>query len=248
MKNINKFNFKRVIYLTNRQLATGAKPCIIGMLAAGGFLLSIFILHITLVTKGSFNLNAYSTIGFVIFYLGGYIYTSNIFSELQSPLKSHFYLTLPAKPEEKLISAWLLSSLFYSIVALLTLFIISFIISGVLVLFFNESLMLFDPFAKISLKAVGGYMITQTIFLLGSVYFKKFNFLKTILSLFVIYLIIVIWMVVLVFTVVKPWDIVFSEAAGDIEFQFNYLQDILLYAIGPFFIIVSYIRLKERQV
>ncbi len=224
------------------------KPWVIGIAAAGGFLIGVFALQI-IASEGNFNMNAYTAVGFVILFLGGYIFTSNIFYELQSPVKGHFYLLLPARIEEKLIASWLMSSVFYLIISIVMLFLISFILSGVLALFFDGRIQLFQPFSDTALKIAGAYLVTQTIFLLGSVYFRKFNFLKTLLAIFVVYMIIFIWTIIMVFTIIRPQDLMVT---GIENFNFQIgpenLTAIFNYIMGPFFLIVSYLRLKERQV
>lgn len=254
MENINQFSIKRIFHIINRQLAISLKPWIIGVAACGGFLLSVYLLQV-LTLYGIFNLDAFTNIGFVILFVGGFIFSSNIFNELQSPVKSHFYLTLPARTEEKLIAAWLMSSVFFVIVSLLMFVLISVIISGVLVIFYNGSMLVFNPFTNNVLTTVGVYMVLQTIFLLGGVYFRKFNFLKTLLTLFVVYQIFVIWAIIMVFLIIRPQGMMFG--IEDSMFQGNFMliesftttmSIIFWYVLGPFFLIVSYFRLKERQV
>ncbi len=254
MENINQFNINRVFWLIYRQLVINSKPWMIGVIATAGFLLGVFILQM-LVSEGNFNFGAYKGLGFVILFLGGYVFSSNIFNELQSPVKGHFYMMIPARIEEKLMASWLMSSVLYAIISLTLLSIISFLLSGVQILFLGGNILLFNPLSDVALKATGVYLVTQTIFLLGSVYFKKYNFLKTLLSIFVVYMIIFVWGMIMIFTIIKPQDIVFE---GSVEFYHWQLFDsaqiavffkyIFWYFTGPFFLIVSYLRLKERQV
>ncbi len=253
MENINRFNIKRTFQIIYRQLIMSIKPWTIGIAAAGGFLLGVFVLQV-IASGGYFNLGLFTSLGFVILFVGGYIFTSNIFNELQSPVKSQYYLTLPARTEEKLIAGWLMSSVFFAIVSLVLIFLISFIISGVLNLLFEGSLQLFNPLSERAMTITGVYLVTQTIFLLGSVYFRKFNFLKTLLSVFVVYIILFIWIMIMVFAIIKPQDMVFIGPA-DIELSLaspetisTIMSVLFWYVIGPFFLIVSYLRLKERQV
>lgn len=227
-------------------------PWIIGIAAAAGALLTMNILGV-ITSAGSFNLQTFTGFGFVIIFIGGYIFTSRIFNELQSPVKSHFFLTLPARAEEKLISAWLISSLFFITISYLLLSLISFIISGLLVLIFDGTLQVFNPFSIEALKIAAIYLITQTIFLLGSIYFKKNNFLKTILAVFTVFAILFTWGMIMVLIVIKPFQ--FAQHSGNFEgslIDAEYVNTIasymFWYVTGPLFLIVSYFRLKERQV
>ena len=254
MENINGFNILRIFQIINRQLVMGMKPWIIGIAAGAGFLLGIYLLQI-LTLHGIFNLDAFTNLGFVILFVGGFIFTSNIFNELQSPVKSHFYLTLPARAEEKLIAAWLMSSLLYVIASLIVLFLVSLILSGVLVIFYGGKMLLFNPLTEYVLTTAGVYMVLQTIFLLGSVYFRKFNFLKTLLTIFIVYMIIFVWVIMMAFLIIRPQDMMFgidgSMFQGNIVLAENFstmMSVLFWYVLGPLFLVVSYFRLKERQV
>lgn len=227
-------------------------PWIIGIAAVAGALLTMNILGV-ITSAGSFNLHTFSRFGFVLIFIGGYVFTSRIFSELQSPVKSHFFLTLPARAEEKLISAWLISSLFFIIISYLLLSLVSFIISGLLVLIFDGTLQVFNPFSYEALRVAAIYLITQTAFLLGSVYFKKNNFLKTILTVFIVFSILFTWGMIMTLIIIKPFQ--FANQPGNFDvnlFDPEYINTIasyfFWYIAGPLFLIVSYFRIKERQV
>ena len=251
MENLNNFNVNRVINLLRRQFVMNAKVWTVGFLAVSGALLGISLMSVVL-SGGFFNMKTYTSLGMVLFMVGGYVLTSRIFNELQTTKKNYFYLTLPARNDEKLLSVWVAGSLLYSVVALSALFIVSLIISGSASLIIGGNLNLFMPFSEDIIRAVGIYMVTQTIFLLGAVYFVKNNFLKTLIAILIVYLIFFVIVVILMHTVIRPMDFIgvginFQENM----FSFKNLSSFLTYFFwivpGPFFLFVSFLRLKERQ-
>jgi hypothetical protein len=64
---------------------------------------------------------------------------------------------------------------------------------GINTLVFGTSHGFFNPFNLTVLKAVGFYLITQSVYLLGSIWFRKLAFVKTVLwvSVFAIGIIVV---------------------------------------------------------
>ncbi|MBS4013919.1 MAG: hypothetical protein KGZ97_09230 [Bacteroidetes bacterium] len=252
MENINKFSIHRIGYLVLRHLKMNMQPWLIGIAATAGALLTLNIMGV-ITSFGSFNLETFVRFGYFIMFVGGYIFTSRIFNELQSPAKSHFYLSLPARPEEKLISAWLISSVFFLIVSYVLISLISLLISGVLLLFFDGTLKVFNPLSIDALYIAAVFIITNSVFFLGSIYFKKNNFLKTILTVFVTFVTIFTFTLILILIIIKPFQYAHHSVGFQIDFaEVEYINSIISYlfwyAMAPFILVVSYFRLKERQV
>lgn len=182
------------------------------------------------------------------FVLGGFIFTSQIFKELHAPNQSYAFLTLPSSTLEKLTAAWLITSPLYILAySLLTfmLYLVSVIIAGdgfPISYFFN--------------KLFGGtiifYLIFQTIFLWGACYFRKNNFLKTLLTL------IIFFIGLGMFGALLAWGIFFNEGPGGAflgsESQsslmpaYETLTQVFFWVLGPYMLVVTYFTLKERQV
>jgi hypothetical protein len=60
----------------------------------------------------------------VVMFIGGYIFTSNIYFELHQVQRSYCYLTLPVSTTERLASGWLMTGLFFAVFSLLTMSLI----------------------------------------------------------------------------------------------------------------------------
>jgi hypothetical protein len=250
------FNLYRTQLLLIRQCRFNFQTLLIGGGAVAGFL--VFVLSIRvffqsgILTDGSF-------FGLIMpfFFLGGYIFTSNIFSELRSPGKGYLFLTLPASALEKLFVSWLITSVGYIILAMVVMFVINLFLMAIAAFFTVGSVPLFNLFAPGILKMFAIYAVTQSVFMLGAIYFTRANFLKTLLSLFLISFVLTIYNVLVArfvifhnFNAFNIQSMDFSQTHEDFfHHTFVPFMKILFWGcMAPFFLVVSYFRLKERQV
>lgn len=251
MEKSNIFNVNRLYLLTRRHLFSNLTGWIIAFSSLSGVLLVISLL-VAYFQPGS--LAMLTPVYLTIMFLGGYIFTSSIFSELNEPRRATHYLTLPVSVTERLASAWLLTGILFPLFSLLMIFLIILLANLIMNLTFD-----FSPFANLFsgnyVNAFKSYFITQSVFLLGAAYFRKYNFLKTLLALFLFF---VAFMLV---TSLLGW-IFLSHLAETIEsgeavlnvnpvavrwipgaagFFYNYLM-------VPFFLLTTWFSLKEREV
>ena len=103
-------------------------------------------------------------------------------------------------------------------------------------------------------KIIGIYFAAQPVFFLGAIYFKGYNFLKTLLALFVLSFIHSFFQTIfsLVFFGEMTFNNSFVEAnwSGSEEFFLSILHILKVvgfYILPPFLLIVSYIRFNERE-
>ena len=255
MENNNFLNINRLYLLTRRHILSNAKGWFIAFGAVSGALLVISLLTAYFNPQNLPNLApTYITIMFI----GGYIFTSNIFSELHDVRKATHYLTVPASTTERLLSAWLLTAILFPILSMLIITLIILIANLLMNLTLN-----FEPFQQVfyngGFSIFRSYLITQSIFLLGAVYFRKNNFLKTVLAMFVFSMV--------VMALASAFGYLFlsslSEGPGatfeannmTVQLESLFLEGIpaaariLYYYLSvPFFLVVSWFTLKERQV
>lgn len=241
----NSYNPQRQLLFVRRQLALFQQPWLIAAGVVFGLLLIISILAAIYNPQQLYEIQGLYLAALLI---GGLIFTSQIFKELHSPHRSYFFLTLPASTLEKLAGAWLLTSPIYILGFTLIsfiIFLISFLIGGIpfsLSYFFNEELG----------GTITSYMVTQTIFLWGAVYFRKNNFLKTVLTLIGFILCLAAYVGLLVwlnFIAGGKMLITSEEVSPQFENIITLTSEIFSYAIfGPYMLLMSYFTLKERQV
>ncbi len=188
-----------------------------------------------------------------IFFFGGLILTSQVFSELHSPHKSYALFTLPVSNLEKLTGSWLITSPIYIFVFWTISFIIycsSFLIAG-------EPIAVNQFFSSGLGNSIATYMVIQTIFLWGACYFRKNNFMKTVLSLIGLFIMTGMFAGLLTFLMFNEDNVlVFNINSNDYANLDNTTKRLLegttqflFWAVlGPYMLLMSYFTLKERQV
>ncbi len=253
MKAHQSVNIKRLYDLIRRHILSNGKAWLIAYGAIAGSLLLITLF------RGYFqpaDIGGLTGLYFVVMFVGGYIFTASIFGELHQAQRSYQYLTLPVSTTERLLSAWFITAWMFPIIAIITMALIVFI--GNLVMNFTLDI---TPFAGVfsasSWGSVKVYFITQSIFLLGAAYFRGYNFLKTMLALFVLAVSLQI------IAGVTGW-LLFGSPATNVEIGAHHLSQqmetlfmhtipkvtgfIFNYLFVPFFLVTTWFSLKERQV
>ena len=241
----NSYNPQRQLLLIKRQLTVFQKP-LLTVLTFG--LLALFAPTLIRAIFEPHELSGLMSSYMVGFYIGGLVLTSMVFKELHSPHKSYFYLMLPASTVEKLVGAWLLTSPLYSLTYLLTtliVYLIGHLIAGepfIISSFFNEGMA----------GVVVAYMIIQSIFLWGALYFRKNNFLKTILALLGLGICLAIFSAIMLKLLIGETMLIFHSegpmAPGMLPSNFleTYIE-VFIYALAPYMLLTAYFTLKERQ-
>lgn len=241
-----ELNLKRLGFFLRRQLYLNISTMWIAIGAILGLLLIISTLFATFNRDTDTLLNL-RNLYLVVFMVGGYIFTSKVFDEMHAPQKSYMFLTLPVSATEKLLAAWFITSPVYVVVAGLVMLLLSFL--SALVAGHPEALpyMLDSSF----FNCLGVYMVTQAIFILGATTFRSNNFLKTVLAVIVVALLIGAYTGGLGHLLfgsgyrMEP-DNKLKDTA---EFIFTKVIPMLFWWLfAPFMLLVSYFKLKERQV
>lgn len=251
----NTFSFNRLFLLAKRQIVGNLNGLLIAFAAIAGSLLIISLL------TGYSNPSSLLSLGpmfFVVLFIGGYVFTSNIFAELHSPQKSIPFLTLPVSKLERLTNAWVLTAIIFPILALLV-FALVILLSYLLLRIPIPAGAFSILWSAKALKIVLIYCITQSVFLFGAVYFRKHNFLKTLLSLFVIQNVIGLVAAIVGYLLFgtfnfKSDDMIISQNINtgmESFFTVTLVQIakiVFYYLTVPFFLILTWFSIKEREV
>ncbi len=254
MERINQFSIQRFALLSQRYLMFNIKTWLIGLGAFSGILIVISLLQ-AYFSNGIFLLDGMATFGQVMIFTGGYVITSMAYNEIHTPARSQFFLTLPATTLEKLLSHWIITSIVFIVLANVLLTLVLLIANGIAYIAWGSVISVFNPIAGTNLKLIAIYLSTQSVFFLGALFFRKNNFLKILLSLFVIATLIIIMLVIFAFIVFgetgfqTDMQLMDSNFKYWIEETFPEIMKVVFYGImGPFFLLISYFRLKEREV
>jgi len=203
--------------------------------------------------------------------VAGFIFASNTFKAFSITPNGIHYLLIPATHAEKLIVTIIINTFYFFIMFLITYFIGTtigsvignFIFSlnepvnyGVLheksnQLFYSQYSFLKGDFMLLKIFTV--FAGSQSIFMLGSIYFKRNAAIKTILAFYGFTIALVIIEVFLLKTTLGTFNLKGSlnalSISGDKVFTgFPLIAKIIPFLLIPFFWIVTYFRLTEKQV
>ena len=253
-----QFNFNRFWHLIKNDVVTNYRTLLTAAGAALGILL--FINFISMLSTGE---PAVSLVFYpLILFIGGYLITSLSFNDLHHPQRSYVFLTLPASNLEKFLSKLVLTTVGYVLGTLILYFLFSVLMSTVNLIIFQESHPLFNPFDRVIWITIGVYLITQSIFMVGAVYFRKHAFIKINLFLFIVQIALALFAVILVklvfigyfegwqfnFDDIKLPSIAVEQRLENFFWGFVQFMKFLFYwVLAPVLWLVSYFRLKETE-
>jgi len=247
IKQTRGFSKERFFQLTKRMLVVNRQRWAIGFAGALGVLFVIWLVGTYFSPQFSqINITVIS-LGLIFYKFGGYFLTSGVFSELNSIGSASQILTLPATNFEKLFTAWFLSYFTYTIIVVGFLFMLSLLLGVQPSLF---ALSFGDPIVDMSriymLDTVLTFTAYHSAFLLGAVYFKNNNFLKTVLAVVLFLAFIGILSVILIN--ITPNKISFSYQFIHSPGRMYILAAFGKIAVAILFLFLSYRQLQNRQV
>lgn len=203
----------------------------------------------------------------LVLFVGGFVFTSSAFNELNHARARAFYLSLPASTAEKFFAKLLLTGPAWAIACLLVYFLFSATVSGLTGLVFGTGYELFNPLTASAWTNMGVYLIFQSVFLTGAIWFRKNAFSKTVLVVFALLLGYLAFAAAAAYVFHKVISIggppyiafkIFDAAAGKdmpIPAELRALSStmgrifhvLFVYVMAPFLWLVSYFRLKETR-
>ena len=172
------FNPQRLFLLLRRDFAHGYRAVLTAMAAVGGILIVLSFLSML----GRAGQDFYTPFYVGLLFLGGFLFSSGAFKEMHQQGSGPFYLTLPGTTLEKLLSKLLVTSVGYAAAILLFMTGASAVSELLNRAVFAAGHTWFNPFSPANLKSAAVYLVLQSLFLLGSVWFRKVVFLKIILA------------------------------------------------------------------
>lgn len=217
---------------------------------------SLLLLGIIISPNNIFSVNYAPTAYYLLLFIGGIWISSQAFSEARSVIKSYGFFTLPASTFEKFFSKFLLTAIIYPIGVLLFYSIFYWIIGGLAFLINGTGPALFNPLQGYIFKTIWVYLVFQSVFLLGSIYFRKKVIIKTLLFMVLFSLSISIITAIMGLFFTKSFFIgnIFlipnlSVFTSQVAQSVGNIIHILIVIILPIFCwVLTYIRLGETEV
>lgn len=183
MKINNIISLRRLLYLLKRDILSNINTTLI---VFGAVTAVIYLISALTAYNHAPSGQLYFTLFTNLLFAGGLIVTSMIFKEMHRKETAQNYLLLPASNFEKFFSRLLISTIGFALITLIGVTAISYLSEGVNTLLFKRHNVLFNPFSKIVWTLMAHYMVAQSIFFLGAVYFRKYHFIKTINIIFLV--------------------------------------------------------------
>ena len=128
----------------------------------------------------------YRTVFLMALFAFGTITTSMSFSNLHGRTTSTAYLLLPATSLEKTVAGLLWGTVLVIVYLLLLTTALSVVVEVLKLAAFGGENELFSPFDRVVWSVVPHYLVVQSLFFLGAAWFRRLNFIKTLLALVII--------------------------------------------------------------
>lgn len=208
-----------------------------------------------------------TSIEVILIFISGFIFAARMFKIFNYTPGGMHYLLIPATHLEKLITAILLSTVYFIAMIVITHVIGTTLgtIMGNLYSGTNNPICfeLIHPTSEYSwykqmemtpFNTIFLFAAFQSLFLLGSIYFKGNAFVKTTLAIIVAVFLLFHIHSILVEMIIKTSGYTYQSHIKYMALQFDMFSEknisftIIKYAFIPFFWIVSYFRLTEKQV
>lgn len=247
------FSFKRFRLLVLKHWADNKKRYSLTVLAFIALLTAWFgltlIMHEDQVPMSQ---DVQHTTFFFLFFASGTVYASQFFSDLSNRTKAGNFLLLPASGFEKLLCGILYTALIFPLVFLAAFYLADSLMVALANAIFNFSekarvINVFtDDFFRFNEHHTMSFFLffisLQSLFLLGSVYFRKYNFIKTVISGFVI------WMLCMgVLFAVHTWFMPLDDTPIFMQDTVAIVVLAIVYLVGPLVWWMAYYRLKAKQ-
>ena len=269
----NTFNINRFGLLLKRQLLDFGKIYLISLLALTGILVGFYYFNLPKIEEHYFRWNQFSQVilsfRLPIFLMFGFIFISVIassyFTSLGQKPKAIMELMVPASLFEKL----LLGIFFTAIVGLASYLLIFYIVDKTFIIYLDNSwryqkilntetnLLTQVTYSSIvdditSERKLYGFFalpfLTTSIFLLGSVYFNRFHYIKTAIS-------VMIFIGAASYIIYKSASLLTRNMVGVHQGSFQNREDLVflliflvITALTLIFWAITYVRLKEKEV
>jgi hypothetical protein len=263
----NTFSFSRLGLLIKKQWYDNSRLYILSALALIGLLILIFTIW-WLANKYDYQFTEASThiIFLIVLFVSGLVFASTTYATLGDKAKGIYWLSVPATSLEKLLCGFFYSCIVFMVLYLTSFWLIKHITFFLIELNPQNKLIRVDSndiFEKVVIpNFLYAFFALQALFLLGSVYFEKFAFIKTILVILFIGFLFIMFVMFLGnnllprnfgtrgFSEFRVYD---GNDEGPRIYHLagwigNLIESLVKLIWVPVFLTVAYFRLKEKEI
>ncbi|PWU02694.1 MAG: hypothetical protein C5B52_04880 [Bacteroidetes bacterium] len=255
----NALNFTRLWMLIKKQWFDNSKLYTLGIVALFGLMAMVFFFW-----AGVSGPYYDETETYVMFWVGlfmfGLIFASITFGSLSERPKGIYWLSVPATHLEKLICGIIYSTILFVLVYVACFYIIQPITLWLISMKPNVTIRKMPGMNEPMRAAIYIFFSVQALFILGSVYFERFSFIKTAIAGFLFIVLFGIYM-----NLVTKALIPHNAGAYDLTSLRMYEGNVVkIYQLGtwvdktelfllkymwvPIFWVAAYFRLKEKEI
>ena len=253
---IQFFDTKRFGLLVLKHWADHKRKYALSALALLGMLITWFLFTMFVADSELIAEMQETTFFFGLFAVGTF-YASLYYSDLDSKAKGSHFLMVPAASFEKFLCSWLFTAIAFPLLFIAAFYLVDILMvklantisangaawgKASVVNVFEVSLAKLNTNQSVNLVLF--FFSIQSLFLLGSVYFRKYSFFKTIITGFVIVLIL-FWSAYLAHKLFPDME---DNLMRQNENWLPYVVQVVAYAIAPLSWMATYFVLKTKKV
>jgi hypothetical protein len=264
------FSFKRIIQLVGKQWIENRRLYLMSVFALLGLLGIVFVFWAA--TTGShYSEEALYIIGLFGLFITGSIFASTAFNMLGSKDKGIYWISFPASHFEKFLATWFFNFVIFSVAYLMCFLLLKTAAESYVQTLIKENPLRYEyrrldwnnenGLGAVLPNFISAFFVVQAAFLLGSVAFKRFSFIITIV-LIAVFLFLFIYFVSKVAIYGLPgynWNL-FSLREGYVQGEDTYKEYLtapfikegilffLRFLIAPVLWFITWVKLKEKQI
>lgn len=264
------FNFNRLMLLVRKQAREMGKFYLLAAFAMLGIIILAFIFFWILMGGPHYREQDIYIIYITGLLAGGALFGSMAFSQLAEKEKGMYWLSFPASHAEKLVTTVLFTSIGFFVLYTSSFFLVKWLTTGFVKTYLvgNEGRTFHEvtwnsPQIKLLVRIVlAAYFGIQALFVLGSVYFGRFSFIKTIIAG-------VVFGGIFIYTMIKAQMLILPDSynwsvvemthhfgVDNIRYEYytlsTWLRELLIFLItwvwAPVFWYITWTRLREKQI
>jgi len=252
------FNPERFLLLVRREEFMRLHSLVFSALAIAGSV-AVLLLLTGFQAGGPEYMN---TLFLMFLFAGGALNSAGAFRNMHSRDTCHDWLMLPASTEEKFLSRLLVSSVGWWVYINLVFF------TGVLVgeflrfLVIGEFRALFNPLSPFLLRSVLHYIILQSLFFAGGAWFRRHQFIKSVLFLSLLGISLGLFSLIAARIIFGSYfheafsfdmsihvgDRFFGNTLETGELILRIVKTLYLWLTAPFCWLIAYLRVREAEV
>ncbi len=258
MENIKNFSIKRLLWMMRKDLFDNLKFVLIGYGSMVGLFSFIFFFIANNSYGEKIDLTQFYLIGL---FLTGIFISGMAFTDFRSKERAMSYLTIPASLLEKFLSILFLTTIGF----IVSFTVIFFVFNGIAIIaglaFFDLEVNFINLFTLEVWKTLSAYIVIQSLFLAGAATFRKVPLFFTILIMFIGGIIMSTYLGILSYSLFNEFNEASNSDFGIFslktkDFRYNaedetalkYFKYFINYATAPIFWVVTYLKLKEKEV